>query len=327
MTHLFLIKKLIYILRMGFLPNMISSTKGVQLSAPLSFRTLPGVVADVWQVTVSRGASGSYVAPDPRIVAVLGRDDSLLRLGHGGSGRRAAVPVRLAFVPAGVPAWSSFPKAGPLQHLDIHFKQVALERRLADFSPDPTRKLTRVCLSPDAQVALRIAERLAEEIRASAYSGSALDQLISELLEVTFSEATDLGEPESALVHRAASGGLTPSQLAQIDELMRDQMFRSVGVAEMAECVGLSPSWFAHAYCNSRGEPPHRALQRMRIEHACHLLRTTELSLAAVAADVGFADQAHFSRSFRKMAGTSPGVWRRGSRDEPLRVEANSRQF
>lgn len=312
---------------MGFLPKMISSTKGVRLAAPLNFRTLPGVVADVWRVTVSRGASGSYVAPDPRIVAVLGRDDSLLRLGHGGSGRRATVPVRLAFVPAGVPAWSSFPKAGSLEHLDIHFRQVVLERRLADLGPDPTRRLTRVCLSPDAQVALQIAERLAEEIRASACSGSALDQLISELLEATFAEAVETGEPESALARRAAGGGLTPSQLARVDELMRDQMFRPVGVAEMAEYVGLSPSWFAHAYCNSRGEPPHRALQRMRIEQACHLLRTTELSLAAIAADVGFADQAHFSRSFRKMAGTSPGVWRRDSRDEPPRAEVNSRQF
>jgi AraC family transcriptional regulator len=41
------------------------------------------------------------------------------------------------------------------------------------------------------------------------------------------------------------------------------------------------------------------------------LLRSGEKSIAQVAFDTGFADQSHFSRSFRQMMGTTPGRYRR----------------
>jgi AraC family transcriptional regulator len=35
------------------------------------------------------------------------------------------------------------------------------------------------------------------------------------------------------------------------------------------------------------------------------------MSIAEIALDVGFADQAHFTRAFTRAVGTSPGAWRR----------------
>ncbi|MPW22159.1 helix-turn-helix domain-containing protein [Paraburkholderia sp. CNPSo 3157] len=53
-----------------------------------------------------------------------------------------------------------------------------------------------------------------------------------------------------------------------------------------------------YAFRISVGAPPFRWLRAYRIERAKHLLRHTQLSLAAIGQECGFADQSHFTRSF-----------------------------
>jgi AraC-like DNA-binding protein len=43
------------------------------------------------------------------------------------------------------------------------------------------------------------------------------------------------------------------------------------------------------------------------------MLRRGELSIAEVAAVLGFADQSHFARRFRNWEGVSPGTYRRAN--------------
>ena len=52
-------------------------------------------------------------------------------------------------------------------------------------------------------------------------------------------------------------------------------------------------------------------LRRERIRAACDRLTRPGLSLAAIAAELGFTDQSHFTRVFRRQVGTTPGAWRR----------------
>jgi len=80
-----------------------------------------------------------------------------------------------------------------------------------------------------------------------------------------------------------------------------------MSVADMAEHVDLSESWFAHAYRQSCGASPYRALQALRVRTAQSLLQKGE-SIADIAATVGFADQAHLTRAFRPHTGQTPGV-------------------
>ncbi|MDF9715519.1 MULTISPECIES: AraC family transcriptional regulator [unclassified Nocardioides] len=56
--------------------------------------------------------------------------------------------------------------------------------------------------------------------------------------------------------------------------------------------VGLSPKWL---------------VQRRRLHDAVVALKAGTTSLAAVAADLGYTDQAHFTRDFRSVTGTTPG--------------------
>jgi len=54
------------------------------------------------------------------------------------------------------------------------------------------------------------------------------------------------------------------------------------------------------------GTTPHAYLTQLRIERAKHLLKAGE-PVAQVALDVGFADQAHLTKRFKALTGTTPG--------------------
>jgi transcriptional regulator GlxA family with amidase domain len=54
-------------------------------------------------------------------------------------------------------------------------------------------------------------------------------------------------------------------------------------------------------------------LQRLRLEHAVHLITSTPMSMGNIAAECGFYDQASFTRQFRAILGLTPGAYRKGT--------------
>lgn len=79
----------------------------------------------------------------------------------------------------------------------------------------------------------------------------------------------------------------------------------------LAGIAGLSVAEFARGFRTATGESPHAFLTRRRIERAQELLRgRSALPLADLAVMLGFADQAHFSRRFRQVTGTTPSRFR-----------------
>lgn len=82
-------------------------------------------------------------------------------------------------------------------------------------------------------------------------------------------------------------------------------------IAGLARIAGLSESHFRRLFRKALGESPSRHIQRLRIEYACHLLRTTDLTIEAVSERVGYAEPACFGHTFKKHLGRSPGAFRR----------------
>jgi AraC-like DNA-binding protein len=63
------------------------------------------------------------------------------------------------------------------------------------------------------------------------------------------------------------------------------------------------------------GLPPHQYVLARRVEGAQQLLQQDrDLSLAEVAACVGFSDQSVFTHHFKRLAGVTPGRFRRSAR-------------
>ena len=81
----------------------------------------------------------------------------------------------------------------------------------------------------------------------------------------------------------------------------------NLSLSEIAETCGISDSYFRCLFRQYSGESPNDFRQRLRIERAKQLLLSDEqYNVSEVAAELGFADVYHFSKTFRKHCGMSP---------------------
>ena len=109
-------------------------------------------------------------------------------------------------------------------------------------------------------------------------------------------------------IHRR---GLSPRQLEAVTAAIVEKIAEPISVSALSAVVGLSRSYFSHAFRRSVGWTPHAHVVRLRLERAMLLMAHTETSLTEVALAAGFADQSHFSRSFRRLTGVTPADWRK----------------
>lgn len=110
---------------------------------------------------------------------------------------------------------------------------------------------------------------------------------------------------------RALTGGLAPWQERRAKEAIIANLDAQVSLKTLADECRLSVSHFTKAFRQSTGQTPHQWLMQQRIDRAMDYLLSERSSLAAVAVQCGFSDQAHFTNTFTKRVGASPGVWRR----------------
>jgi AraC-like DNA-binding protein len=83
-------------------------------------------------------------------------------------------------------------------------------------------------------------------------------------------------------------------------------------IETLAKDVGLSRSVLAERFADLVGMPPMQYLAKWRMQIAAGLLRGGTANIATVAAEIGYASEAAFSRAFKKMVGVPPSDWRRG---------------
>ena len=88
----------------------------------------------------------------------------------------------------------------------------------------------------------------------------------------------------------------------------------ALDIEALAGSVHLSRAHFIRSFRDAFGEPPHRYLQRRRIERAMSMLRETDLSVTEICLDVGFTSLGTFGRTFREIVATTPSAYRERSR-------------
>ena len=74
----------------------------------------------------------------------------------------------------------------------------------------------------------------------------------------------------------------------------------------MAAEASLSPSHFARLFKQTIGQSPYQFLMTYRIEQAKRMLDKPNTLMIDIAIRCGFSDQAHFSRTFKKIEGVTP---------------------
>ncbi len=96
---------------------------------------------------------------------------------------------------------------------------------------------------------------------------------------------------------------------ARVERVVRSDLGRTWRVSQVAQVLGLSPRTLQRALA-AEGERYSDVLDRIRNREAARLLRETSFSSTDIGYVCGFADSAHFSRSFKKRYGKAPTVYR-----------------
>ncbi|MFF9085151.1 AraC family transcriptional regulator [Streptomyces sp. NPDC014991] len=114
---------------------------------------------------------------------------------------------------------------------------------------------------------------------------------------------------------------------AAIARTVRDRLAGELAdppsLALLATDLGLSRYQLLRAFRTTVGIPPYAWLAQHRVARARTLL-DTGLRPAEVAPLVGFADQAHLTRWFRRVLGVTPAVYRNSVQDTPGRTGRDS---
>lgn len=296
-----------------YLHSMQTKIEGIRAVAPPRWRSLDGVVGVHWDAEAHAGASGYYISPDPRIMLFFNSVSDQVRAAHRQEdmGRNDRGLAKILFIPAGMPLWTRFTQRHRFSHLDLHLHQDRLMRYL---TPTVGASQARATLKKpielqESEPLTRLADLVTGELsgngRNSAFAESLVGSIVIGLLEpeATASEA------------RPAAGRLTQAQLNRLSAHFALIGEHRLTVAEMAEVVGLSESWFATVFRETTGKTPLQWQLQRRIEAAQALLGDASLTIADIAAQLGFSDQAHLTKVFRQVVGETPAAWRRGRED------------
>ncbi len=104
----------------------------------------------------------------------------------------------------------------------------------------------------------------------------------------------------------SSGAGLSQTTLKRVTEYVHAHLHQDLTLIEIAAIAQISPYHFLRLFKQKMGITPHQYILQQRIKQAKHLLQHSGLSIAEIAVNVGFCDQSHLTRCFKRIAGVTP---------------------
>jgi len=201
-------------------------------------------------------------------------------------------PLSLMFRPASIPHQDEIGPCGVrLYEIEI---RPTWQKRLDDCSTALDTPRDDIGGGP----LLWLGVKLFREVQTS----SVLDDLnVESLLAEMLSFAARASQHES---RRA------PGWLSRVLDKLRLEHCRRVTLDELAREAGVHPVHLSRTFRRCVGEGIGEHVHRLRVRTACERMLDPYASLAEVSFAAGFADQSHFTRSFRRITGMTPAAFR-----------------
>ncbi len=95
---------------------------------------------------------------------------------------------------------------------------------------------------------------------------------------------------------------------------MRENITKPIGLKDIAQHVGYSPSHFSKIFAKKTGYAPVEYFNQLKVQEACHRLDISRENIANIAWEMGYNDAFYFSRIFKKIMGQSPAQYRKRNR-------------
>jgi AraC family transcriptional regulator len=106
------------------------------------------------------------------------------------------------------------------------------------------------------------------------------------------------------------TNALSADELRKVRRYVAENLQQGFSAREMASALKLGPALFAEKLKVSTGLSPWRYVQDYRIDAAKVQLHHKQKPISQVAEELGFADQSHFTNSFREATGLTPKAYR-----------------
>ena len=136
------------------------------------------------------------------------------------------------------------------------------------------------------------------------YMQTAAQMLAVHLLRYYTEPAKDRREIEEAIQK------LTRHQITRVTDFMLAHLSQDLSLDMLAQQIGFSTYHFARVFRQTTGESPHQFVLRLRSEQAQRLLKETDIPLAQIALECGFANQSHLTLVFKRLFGVTPRAYR-----------------
>ena len=244
-------------------------------------------------VEVQAGVAEAGFAP-----RVMGETDWLLVLEHPGARVRCrrrvdpVPPALVSVVEAGEVVALELPEACPFRVVYVVQGLLGeMSRRVRDLGvrrDEPGRRFACVAADPGLfEAAGRIDSH----------------ETLRPLVECALADG-------ACAVHVASGERMDHAVVRRVRDYLREAYARRVRLDELARVAGMCKYALVRAFTKEIGMPPHAYQTYVRILRARELIAAGR-PLSSVALDVGFADQSHLSRNFKRVLGVTPGQYAR----------------
>ena len=95
---------------------------------------------------------------------------------------------------------------------------------------------------------------------------------------------------------------------------MKEHYMENIDISALADDLGFHSSYLTRLFGKYAGVTPLKYLTGIRIQEAQRLLLDTDLPICEVGERVGYPDQFHFSKTFRKATGMNPSAYRKAEK-------------
>lgn len=149
----------------------------------------------------------------------------------------------------------------------------------------------------------KLSERIVREFhRMETGAGLIIEGLTLEIMAETARHAAQNVEPT------------IPRWLKRAKDLLHARFAENLTLEQIAREVGVHPVHLASVFRQKYHCTVGEYIRQLRIEYACREIAAGEMPLAIIALEAGFANQGHFSSTFKRMTGLTPAAYRNFSR-------------
>jgi AraC family transcriptional regulator len=201
-------------------------------------------------------------------------------------------PFTIMFRPAGIPHQDEIGPCG-LRFFEIELRP-SWQKRLADCSAALDTPRDETTGGP----LLWLGMKLFREVETSpAHDDLTVESLLAEIL--SFAARSSQRESRHA-----------PGWLSRILDKLKTEHCRHLTLDELAREAGVHPVHLSRVFRRCVGEGIGDHVHRLRVRTACERMLAPDAGLAELSFSTGFADQSHFTRSFRRITGMTPAAFR-----------------